>query len=392
MSNTIKTAARAALDYLRMPGAARRMQHRDRRGLPTVDPGIEASVGAAIQWLGDAQDLSASKDGGCARDYSLLTGWATSYPETTGYIVPTLIDWGKAHPESDAMARARRMLDWLVAIQMPGGGFQGGKIDAPKKVPVTFNTGQILLGLSAGVVTFGDSYRAPMQAAADWLRDTQDADGCWRKHGTPFAEPGDKTYETHVAWGLFEAERVEPGHGYGEAGMRQVRWAMTQQQDNGWLANCCLRDPARPLTHTLGYALRGFMEAHRLTGDPMVLDAAIKEARGLMSAVGPDGFLAGELRADWSPAAPWACLTGSVQIAHSLIMIYQVTGETAFLDSARRLNRYVRRTVILDGPVGVRGGIRGAFPVDGNYGRFQFLNWAAKFFIDANLLERSVTG
>lgn len=40
-----------------------------------------------------------------------------------------------------------------------------------------------------------------MRRAADWLVETQDADGCWRRHPTPFAEPGEKVYETHVAWG-----------------------------------------------------------------------------------------------------------------------------------------------------------------------------------------------
>ncbi|MCC6718135.1 MAG: hypothetical protein IT555_09630, partial [Acetobacteraceae bacterium] len=33
------------------------------------------------------------------------------------------------------------------------------------------------------------------------------------------------------------------------------------------------------------------------------------------------------------------------------------------------------------------GGVKGSFPVDGDYGRFEYLNWAAKFFIDSNLAE-----
>ena len=68
---------------------------------------------------------------------------------------------------------------------------------------MTFNTGQILLGLAAGVAEFGDQYRESMEQAAQWLVDTQDPDGCWRKHSTPFAKAGEKAYETHVSWGLF---------------------------------------------------------------------------------------------------------------------------------------------------------------------------------------------
>ena len=72
------------------------------------------------------------------------------------------------------------MLDWLVKIQLGNGGFQGGLIDSEPVVPVTFNTGQILLGLAAGVREFSDQYRLAMCRAADWLVRTQDSDGCWR--------------------------------------------------------------------------------------------------------------------------------------------------------------------------------------------------------------------
>ncbi len=126
-----------------------------------------------------AQDCSASKDGGVARDYSLLRGWATSYPETTGYIVPTLLEYARRKHDDAVRERARRMLDWLVSIQLPAGGFQGGRIDSVPVVPVTFNTGQILIGLAAGQSSFG-TYEEPLIRAADWLVATQDEDGCWR--------------------------------------------------------------------------------------------------------------------------------------------------------------------------------------------------------------------
>jgi hypothetical protein len=51
-----------------------------------------------------------------------------------------------------------------------------------------------------------------------------------------------------------------PGEGFGAAGLRQVDWALTKQKANGWFADCCLDDPIHPLTHTIGYALRGILE------------------------------------------------------------------------------------------------------------------------------------
>jgi hypothetical protein len=384
-----------------LPPAARAERERDHReGLPTADPGPAAVAAACLDWLCAAQDHSASQDGGVARDYSLVKGWATSYPETTGYIIPTVIEaarraaaTGQAARSAELHARARRMLDWCVAIQFAEGGFQGGKIGSTPVVPVTFNTGQILLGLAAGAAEYRQaSYLNAMHLAAAWLRDALDADGCWRRHPTPFAAPGDKAYETHVAWGLFEAERVAPGHGYGEAGQRQVAWALSQQQANGWFASNCLANPESPLTHTIGYVLRGVIEAHRLSRQEPLLAAARRTADGLLPVIEPSGRLAGQLTRQWQPNLNTVCLTGSVQIAHCLFMLFQETGHAPYREAALRLNAYVRRSVRLQGPSEVRGGVKGSFPVDGSYGRFEYLNWAAKFCIDAQWLELATTG
>jgi hypothetical protein len=382
-------------DFQRLPAEAKAAVRRDRDGLAAVpDPGIDATIAAALDWLGQAQDHSTTRDGGVARHYSLVSGWSASYPETTGYIVPTLIEQARLRNDPALLERARRMLDWLVSIQFPDGGFQGGTIGQEPRVPVTFNTGQILLGLAAGVAEFGDAYRPAMTKAADWLAATQDGDGCWRRFPTPFASRNDKSYETHVAWGLLEAARLDPARNWGDAGLAQVRWAIGRQRPNGWMADCCLEEPHQPLTHTLGYALRGILEAWRFSRDRAFLQAGTRLADGLLGCLDrrKNGWLPGRLNAEWKPAVDWVCLTGSVQIAHCWLMLYQDTGDAKWLDAARSVNGFVRRTVAVGGPAERRGGVQGSFPVDGDYGTFEYLNWAAKFFIDANELARTVTG
>ena len=257
-------------------------------------------------------------------------------------------------------------------------------------VPVAFNTGQILIGLAAGAETFGEPYREAMLRAAHWLMDIQESDGQWKAFESPFARPGDKAYDAHSAWGLFEAARVAKDPSIGDAAMLSVTWAMTKQADNGWIDDCCLTDPEKPLTHTLGYALKGIVEAHRFSGDEAMLAAARRTADGIITAIGADGFLPGRLSRDWQAVAGWACLTGSAQVALSLLYLYQVTGVDTYLEQGSRLNAYVRRTLNLAIPGPTLGGIRGSYPVSGDYGRFQYLNWAAKFFIDANLLEHEI--
>jgi len=339
----------------------------------------------AAQWILRAQ--AGTPDDGVAHSYDIKKGkWIASYPETTGYIIPTFLDYARRTGRDDIRERARRMADWLVRIQMPGGGFQGGKIDSEPVVPVTFNTGQILLGLAAAEAEFG-GYRESMRRAADWLVETQDPDGCWRKHPTPFAVAGEKEYETHVAWGLFEAARIESGRGYGKAGLVNVRWALSSQRPDGWFSKCCLDDPARPLTHTIAYALRGVLEAYRFSGDADFLDAARRTANSLLRALGPDGRLPGRFRPGWAPGAEWVCLTGSAQLAQCWMLLFEFTGETRYAKAGRLTNAYVRRTVRVDGPPQTRGGVKGSFPVDGEYGRYEYLNWAAKFLADGLMLE-----
>jgi len=149
-------------------------------------------------------------------------------------------------------------------------------------------------------------------------------------------------------------------------------------------------DVENPLTHTLGYALRGVLEAYRFSQDDTLLDGAVRTADGLLSALQPDGFLPGRFDPNWQATVPWVCLTGSVQIALCWFMLYEITGDEKYRTAARDVNRYARRTMNLNGSSATRGGIKGSFPVSGGYCPYEYINWACKFFIDANLVELSL--
>src|SRR4051794_21979809 len=120
MIRRIKSAARRIRGDWSLPAAARAERREDRKGLPAYDPGAERAISECVAWLGRAQDGSTPCDGGVARHFSLISGWSSSYPETTGYIVPTMLAYAASRggdEGEDARRRARRMLDWLVSIQ-----------------------------------------------------------------------------------------------------------------------------------------------------------------------------------------------------------------------------------------------------------------------------------
>jgi len=368
-----------------LPVEARAAIRRDREDFLRPDPGPAATIEALLLWLANAQDHSLSEDGGFSRDWGYLHGWASSYPETTGYIIPTLIAEA-AFDRPDLLARARRALDWLVAIQLPDGGFQGGRIDQRPVLSVTFNTGQILLGLVAGYRQFRDS--AMLEAAhraAAFLRDSLGADGAWRSHPSPFALAGDKVYETHVAWALFEADRLDPAQGYGEAAMRQIAWAISRQTHTGWFADNCLDWPDAPLTHTIGYTLRGLVEAWnwslwRNEPDEAVLTAACRTAEALAGCIDEVGRIPGQLDRNWRGVGDYVCVTGNAQIAACWHHLADPAGRPGWTELANRATAFARRTV-------TPHGVPGSFPIDGPYCRLEHPNWAAKFLIDACRLE-----
>jgi hypothetical protein len=104
-----------------------------------------------------------------------------------------------------------------------------------------------------------------------------------------------------------------------------------------------------------------------------------------------DGFIPGRLYPDWGAAVRWVCLTGTAQAACCWLIIYRETGLRRYRDAAFAANRFLRRTVRIHTREEVRGGIKGSFPVDGDYCPYEYVNWACKFFIDANLLEAALT-
>jgi hypothetical protein len=384
---------RFRLKGLRLPGIipaeARAEMRREIEPGALTDHSIDRVIEECLEWLKRAQSCSLSR-GGVARDYTLGKGWSTSYPETTGYIIPTAIREAREHQDLELLDRARNMLDWLIEIQMPCGAFQGGIIGSEPVVPVAFNTGQILLGLAAGAQEFGGQYILAMHRAAGWLVESQDDDGSWRKNPTPFAMPGEKTYDCHLAFGLLEAARIAPDTPYAGAAMRNLHWAVAHQTNNGWFKDCCLINPRSPLTHTIGYALRGVVEGYRFSGDRKLLEAALKGAEGTLHALRPDGFLPGCLDSQWRGTVSWSCLTGTAQIAICWLLLYQETGDSRWRDGAYLANRYIRQTIRITGPENTRGAVKGSFPVAGAYCRFEYPSWACKFLIDACRLEKTI--
>ena len=124
--------------------------------------------------------------------------------------------------------------------------------------------------------------------------------------------------------------------------------------------------------------------------DERYLQAAERAARGMMGVLRDDGWLAGRYGDGWVTTCSYACVTGVAQMALNWLRLGQITGSGDFTAAARRAIGYVKRTQRLaDEDDIVRGAIPGSAPIWGDYSRFEFPNWAAKFFADALIMDET---
>lgn len=344
---------------------------------------------AAIDWLCRAQDVRNDKPdaGGVSAGWTFEDGWLPSYPETSGYIVETFLAAASLLDQPGLVDRAQRIIDWELSIQHEDGAFPG-HFGEPGSRPVIFNTGQIMHGMLAGHLQLGraDCLEAAVRAG-HWLARHQDPDGCWRKfehHGVPHV------YNTRGTWALLTTALISGDARLRTAATRNLEWASSQQRPSGWFANNAFTPDRQPFTHTIAYAIRGFLECGVLLRSERLLDSAAKAARAVAAVQREDGWLAGTYDESWAPGATYCCLTGVAQMSLNWTRLAQVTGATDLRENARRALTYLaaRQRVEERDPV-VRGAIAGSAPIWGRYSMFEFPNWAAKFFADAIMMNLS---
>jgi len=351
----------------------------------------EVHLRGAIDWLCRAQDVrnGESDAGGVSAGWSFEDGWLPSYPETTGYIVETFLAAADILKQPELIERAGRMIDWELSIQLPDGAFPGHFAEVGSR-PVIFNTGQIMHGMVAGYTQLGreDCLQAAVQAG-HWLRQQQDDDGCWRRF-----EHNDMphVYNTRATWALLATGLLAGDEALVVSAKRNLEWALTRQTASGWFASNAFTPERSPFTHTIAYAIRGFMESGVLLGEERFLQAAVSAARAMANVQRQDGWLAGTYKDGWVADASYCCLTGLAQMSLNWTRLAQITGEDHFRERARTGLDYLKTTQKLAAPdAAVRGGIAGSSPIWGDYSRFEYPNWAAKFFSDALMMDMTDT-
>jgi len=369
-------------------GAAERLKYRKHFPKPDGNVDWDRHIQQAAGWLIRAQDVG--EDRGVAYGARLGGGFLPSYPETTGYIIPTFLQLAQHYDDTEYKQRALEMGDWEISVQMPSGAVIAGRVSQPDPQPAVFNTGQVLLGWTALLrETQEGKFGRAGTRAADWMVSNQEPEGNWIRGNSPFADPKATLYNVKAAWGLAEFGAVTGRPEYTAAALRNAEYAMRHQRSNGWFEECCLTDAGRPLLHTIAYTMQGLLGIGRLVGRRDLIDAVEVTAQSLLELMDGEGFIPGRIASNWKGAVDWCCLTGSAQTSIVWAELYEITGKPQYWKGLQRVNQYLmlhHDTSSAD--PALRGGITGSWPVWGEYGRFMVLNWATKFFIDCLLLQK----
>jgi len=314
--------------------------------------------------------------------------WAKPYPETTGYIIPTLLDYADFIQSQQHRDYGYRLGEWLLKIQDADGYWHGGTHPPKKPNPSVFNSAQILIGLCA---LYRDSQDSKWLEAANrsalWLSQTVDNEGnCsvgnYQSGFTP-------SYYTRVAWPMLEVWKLNQNDSIRQAAERMLARIKDKQKDKGVIAGWGFKPDDYAFTHTIAYTLRGFIESARIVDDwqawGQVVELAIEQL--IRKSELASGRLPGAFDESWQAKKEFTCLTGNAQLAICFLQLNQREPDLRLVNAAAKLVDTVCSSQRLSHPIAAfRGAVAGSQPIWGKYMTMRFPNWAAKFHCDALLL------
>lgn len=343
------------------------------------------SVNDAVNWLLYSQKMM--KDAGIG-SYHIINKWSGSYPETTGYIIPTLIEYGQNANDNEILDKAVSAADWLLEIQKESGGWQGGRIEEDKP-EIVFNTGQIIRGMiSVYNYNKNEKYLKAATKAAEWLCSIQSEDGSWKKNALMNRE---RVYDSYVDLPLLLVYFLTSEEKFLLAAKKNLYWIINKNQEaNGWFADCdnTIKNNDRPILHTISYTIDGLLDSGIILDDERLIEAAEKPAKILLEKFRTNGYLNGRYDSEWK-GTEYPLLTGCAQISIVWMKLYKTKKEKEYLEGAKRMNNILialQKRTKTEYP-GIKGAISGSFPIWGKYEPFAFPNWATKYFIDALMIE-----
>jgi len=261
-----------------------------------------------------------------------------SYPEVTGYLIPTLID-------AKEFELAKQYADFLVSVQRPNGAFAG-----PDGREYVFDAGQALRGLVAASQKW-DYFKLSAIKTADYIVSCTEDNG---KIPAIYNGAPSENIHVFVLPALMQASRVFGIQKYADSAKKSALYYKSVPN----ILN------ENTMIHFLAYILDGFIDL----GQKEFVYETVKKIFSRQN-------LNGKINA--YPNVNWSCSTGVAQLA---IIAYKLglkgEGDRA-LEYMCNLQNF-------------SGGFFGSYGLMARYFRSEEISWANKFFIDAVILKKII--
>ena len=316
------------------------------------------------------------------------TGWTSSYPETTGYIVPSLLEFSKFVNNPEFETIAKNALDWLLTIQKSSGGWQSGYVHQNKD-EIVFNTGQVLRGLVAGYKHFNEqNYLDSAIKACEWLVAIQNENGSFDKH---VYLDRVRVYDSYVVAPMLDVYDLCKIESFKTSAIKNIAWIIREKQtENGWFADCdnTVHKNDKPILHTISYTIDGILDCGIYLENSEFIQAATQPANVLLEQFLKDGKLPGRFDENWN-GSEQLITTGCAQISIIWEKLYGLTKDEKYKTGFENMNQLLvaihQRNV--SETKNTKGAIFGSFPLWGRYESFGCPNWASKYLMDSLLFQ-----
>ena len=344
-------------------------------------------VRLATEWILHCQRIQ--PDGGVTAWIWLFPKYraATSYPEVTGYIIPTMFDCAGILQRDECRESAVRMADFECAIQWEDGAWQGDAIGRSDK-PSVFNSAMIIHGLVRAYRETGEAkYLDSAVRGGRWICSSQDPDGSWWKLNYDGMK---RVYDSKVAESLCELALASGEESFARAATKNLDFVLANQRANAWFEHCD-NSPHRnhePLTHTIGYTVQGLIESGLMLDRQDYVDAARRTLDVLLRKFElTRDLLPGRFDRNWAPTVRSACVTGCAQISICWMRLFELTGDMGYLNAALKMNDHLKTIQYRDGDPRIKGALPSCYPVWGDYGTWTINSWSVKYYLDALMAE-----
>ena len=306
-----------------------------------------------------------------------------SYPETTGYLLASLIFGQRSGLPSLDPSFLLRMISYLLACQKPSGAFPGPGQETRE---LAFDTGQVLVGLVAYYrhVEQSSSVLESIYRAGSWLNAQVTAEGSY-SNASSWNNP--KVYYLRASMGLLHASELLEQNEWRAAVQRNLNWALTRRSSLAWFDSFSFETGSFQNLHGIAYTIEGLLDLGRRLGH----DESINAAKACVDAIfdrdyvnlpAPD-CIAGHYSKNFKRNRKTISPTGMCQIALCAFILASVLRNTSYFEKGKSLVQSSKR-FHLQGftEPALNGLLPGSWPVTGPYMHCVLPNWPIKFFLD----------